>query len=335
MTDAAPAASAAPVFTKSVDLPVTPDEAFALITQPERLRRWKTVAATVDLRAGGAYRWTVTPGHIAVGTFREIEPGKRLVYGWGWEGDPDLTPDASTVTVTIEPTDAGSRVTLVHEGLTEEQALLHAEGWNHYFERLERFATTGDAGPDEWAAAPADLNPLTAAEASLAVLQPVLRGLTNEDRPKATPCTEFSCHELAEHLMGSLVGLGAMAGGTVVNPEEGSLENRISVMAGQAIDAWRARGLDGEVETPGGALPAAAGPTILALECLLHAWDFAQASGQTVVAADELVDYVHEHGAPLIEGGRGRSFGDEHTAADGTTALERLAAFSGRTPLAA
>ncbi|MEO7269731.1 MAG: TIGR03086 family metal-binding protein [Knoellia sp.] len=329
------AASALPVFTKSVDLPVTPDEAFALVTQPERLRRWKTVAATVDLRAGGAYRWTVTPGHIAVGTFREIEPGKRIVYGWGWEGSPDLEPDASTVTLTIEPTDSGSRVTLVHEGLTEEQAVLHGEGWNHYFERLERFATTGDAGPDEWAAAPADLNPLTAAEASLAVLQPVLRALTAEDRPKPTPCSDFTCHELAEHLMCSLVGLGAMAGATVVNPEEGSLENRISVMASQAIDAWRARGLEGEVETPGGALPAAAGPTILALECLLHAWDFAQATGHTIVASDVLVDYVRDLGAPLIEGGRGRAFGTEHIAPDGTSALERLAAFSGRVHAAA
>lgn len=329
------ASSASPVFTKSVELPVTPDEAFALITEPERLRRWKTVAATVDLRAGGAYRWTVTPGHIAVGTFREIEPGKRLVYGWGWEGSPDLEPDASTVTVTIEPTDSGSRVTLVHEGLTAEQAVGHAEGWDHYFERLERLVTTGDAGPDEWAAAPADLNPLTAAEASLAVLQPVLRALTAEDRPKPTPCPEFTCHELVEHLMGSLVGLGALAGATVVDPEEGSLENRISVMAGQAIDAWRARGLEGEVDAPGGNLPAAAGPTIIAIECLLHGWDLAQACGQDIVASDVLVDYVRELGAPLIEGRRGRAFGAEHDAPDGTTALDRLAAFSGRAHLAA
>ncbi|WP_269045482.1 hypothetical protein [Paenarthrobacter sp. Z7-10] len=34
---------------KSVFLPVDPDAAFALITEPERLRRWQTVAA---LRAG-------------------------------------------------------------------------------------------------------------------------------------------------------------------------------------------------------------------------------------------------------------------------------------------
>ena len=77
-------------FTKTAMLPVAPDEAFALITQPERLRRWQTVSAFVDLRAGGEYRWTVTPGHVAAGTFREVEPGRRIVFGWGWDGNADL-----------------------------------------------------------------------------------------------------------------------------------------------------------------------------------------------------------------------------------------------------
>ena len=43
-------------YTISAELPVSPDEAFALVTEPERLRRWKAVSATVDLRAGGGYR---------------------------------------------------------------------------------------------------------------------------------------------------------------------------------------------------------------------------------------------------------------------------------------
>ena len=50
-----------PVFTASLDLPVGPDEAFELVTDPERLRRWAAVCATVDLRAGGSWSWLVTP----------------------------------------------------------------------------------------------------------------------------------------------------------------------------------------------------------------------------------------------------------------------------------
>jgi len=39
------------------------------------------------------------------------------------------------------------------------------EGWAHFFERLGA-AVTGDLGPDEWAAAPVDLNPLMLANAT-------------------------------------------------------------------------------------------------------------------------------------------------------------------------
>ena len=99
---------------------------------------------------------------------------------------------------------------------------------------------------------PESLDPLTAAEAALAALQPVLRGLTAEDQPKPTPCDDFTCHDLAEHLMTSMEQLGAMAGATVTNPESGSLENRVSVMAAESIDGWRQIDLAGTVPGPGG-----------------------------------------------------------------------------------
>ena len=324
-------------FTKTVVLPVSPDEAFALITDPERLRRWQTVSAVVDLRAGGAYRWTVTPGHVAAGTYREVEPGRRIVFGWGWEGNEDLVPDASTITVTVEPAEGGSLVTLVHEGLTEQQAAMHAEGWNHYFDRLARLTATGDAGPDEWAQVPESLTPVTAADAALAVIQPILRNLTAEDRPKPTPCTEFSCHELVEHLFGSLVRLGAMAGAHVQNPGQGSLENRVSVMAAQAIDAWRSVDLDGMVPGPGDShMPASYAANILPLELVLHGWDLAQGSGQKIQISDELVDYLRGLAEIVVPAARpGGSFADEVPSVEGTSAVDRLAAFAGRTPLAA
>lgn len=321
-------------YTKTVQLPVTPDEAFALLTEPERLRRWQTVTATVDLRVGGDYRWTVVPGHLAGGTFKEIVPGKQVVFGWGWDGAADLPVDASTVTITLEPNESGTAVTLLHEGLTEEQAASHAEGWDHYLDRLLTAATDGDAGQDAWAWAPERLDPLVAAEAALAAFQPVLRSLTAEDRPKQTPCEDFTCHDLAEHLFGSLQQLGAMAGATVTNPEEGSLENRISVMAGQTISAWRARGLAGTVAGPGGSeVPAEFLASILPIELLLHAWDMAQGSGQTLKVSDELVAYVSGLAQGVVPGGRGSSFAEEKVVAEQASAIDRLAAFAGRTPV--
>jgi len=324
-------------FTKTVALPVSPDEAFALITDPERLRRWQTVSAVVDLRAGGQYRWTITPGHVAAGTYREVEPGKRIVFGWGWEGSEDLAPDGSTVTITVEPADGGSLVTLLHEGLTEKQEAMHAEGWNHYFDRMVRLAATGEAGPDEWAQVPERLTPVIAADAVLAAIQPVLRNLTSEDRPKPTPCTEYSCHELVEHLFGSLVQLGAMAGAQVRNPNEGSLENRVSVVAAQAIDAWRSVDLDGVVPGPGGnEMPASFAASIIPVELALHGWDLAQASSQQIHISDELVDYLRGLAEMIVPGGRPRgSFAEEVSPAKDASAIDRIAAFAGRTPVAA
>jgi len=324
-------------FTKTVALPVSPDEAFALLTDPERLRRWQTVSAVVELRAGGQYRWTITPGHVAAGTYREVEPGRRIVFGWGWEGSEDLAPDGSTVTITVEPADAGSLVTLVHEGLTEEQEAMHAEGWNHYLDRMVRLAATGEAGPDEWTQVPDSLTPVVAADAVLAAIQPVLRNLTAEDRPKPTPCTEYSCHELVEHLYGSLVQLGAMAGVQVQNPNEGSPENRVSVMAAQAIDAWRSVDLDAMVPGPGGnQMPASFAANIIPVELALHGWDLAQASSQQIQISDELVDYLRGLAEMVVPGGRPRgSFAEEVSPAKDANAIDRLAAFAGRTPVAA
>ena len=72
-------------YTKTAHLPVTPDEAFALITQPERLRRWQTVSARVDLRAGGGVPLDGDPGprrfgHVPRGRAR---PAGRVRLGLG------------------------------------------------------------------------------------------------------------------------------------------------------------------------------------------------------------------------------------------------------------
>jgi uncharacterized protein (TIGR03086 family) len=318
-------------ITKKTDLPVSPDEAFALVTDPERLRRWKAVSAYVDLRAGGAYRFTIVPGQTAAGTYREVEPGRRLVFGWGWEGDVGLPPDGSTVVITIEPVDGGSRVTLVHEGLDPDQEARHSEGWDHFLDRLARVATTGDAGADEWAWAPGQLDPAIAADAVLAALQPVLRGITDDDRDNPTPCADFTCDDLVVHLAASVVQVGSMAGVDIADDVGGSIENRLSVLSARAIDAWRARGTDGTVSGPGGQpMPADLLASLLPLELALHGWDLARASHQTLRLSDEVVAYLRVLAEAVVPGGRGRSFGPEVAPAPDAGPLDRLAAYAGR-----
>ncbi len=245
---------------KSAFLPISAAEAFALLTEPDRLRRWMTVSARVDLRAGGAYRWTVVPGHIASGTFREIEPGRRLVFGWGWEGDPDPAPDGSTVTITFEPADGGTVVRLVHDGLTDEQAANHLQGWVQFLGRLERVAAGDEPGLTEMTASPPDLDPLLSAEACLAVCQLVLRGVSGSDLARPTPCTEFTVAQVVDHLVESLQRLGGMVGAEVAPSGSTDVEPRVADAGQQALEAWRRHGLDGSVPFGDRQLPRRSAP---------------------------------------------------------------------------
>ncbi len=318
-------------FNKTVFLPVDPDAAFALLTEPERLRRWKTVAARVDLRVGGEYRWTVTPGHVAMGTFTEIEPGKQVVYTWGWEGDGQLPPGASTVRVNLEAVDGGTTVQLIHEGLTPEQEVMHAEGWTHFLARLVQLAAHGDAGPDEWSSAPDPIDELASAEAALAAAQRILRGLKASDMELATPCEDFTVHGLLDHLFGSIASIGKALGVSVADRPAASPEARIADAAQDTLEAFRAHGLEGSLDMGFAELPATLVANILNLELLVHAWDFAKATGQDLAVSPVLSDYVLGLARNTIRPQmRGTSFAEETLVDESAASLERLIAFTGR-----
>jgi uncharacterized protein YndB with AHSA1/START domain len=75
--------------------------------------------------------------HTVTGTYRTIEPPKRLVYSWHWEDKPG----AGDSVVTVEFNDRGrsTEVVLRHEGLpNEKERADHEHGWNGCLEKLEK-----------------------------------------------------------------------------------------------------------------------------------------------------------------------------------------------------
>src|SRR5690606_6157748 len=113
------------------------------------------------------------------------------------------------------PHEQGTALTLRHEGLDAGQSSGHAEGWNHFLDRLVNYATTGHAVPDEWNAAPEPENAIISAEAALAALQLVLHHLTDKDLQRPTPCSEYNVQELTDHLAGSLSMLASALGADI------------------------------------------------------------------------------------------------------------------------
>ncbi|MFN8074194.1 MAG: TIGR03086 family metal-binding protein [Kineosporiaceae bacterium] len=317
---------------KTVLLPVPPEEAFALVTEPERLRRWLAVTARLELHAGGRFRWALTPMAAASGTVVEVEPGRRLVLDFAWEHASDASRD--TVVLTLEPAEGGTLVRLEHRTPLDDPAkdAGHLEGWSHFLDRLRLAAATGDAGPDEWVAAPAVLTPLTSASATLAVLQHVLRDIGPEAAGLQTACRDFTVAELEAHVVESMRGLTTFAGATFTTATEGTLEARVADIGRQAVEAWTARGLDGTVLAGGAEHPAPVIAGIMSLEFLVHAWDFAAALGRKVLVSDEVAAYVlglaHQVINPDLRVTAG--FDEALPIADDAPPLDRLLAFTGR-----
>jgi uncharacterized protein YndB with AHSA1/START domain len=138
---------ASPVVVEVV-VDAAPETIFPFFTDPEKIIRWKGTSAELDPRPGGIYSVDVTQQALARGEYVEVDPFRRVVFTWGWEGDETVPPGSSKVEVTLEPAGEATRVRLVHSGLPEDKRDLHREGWDHFLSRLRIAAPGGDPGPD-------------------------------------------------------------------------------------------------------------------------------------------------------------------------------------------
>ncbi len=74
--------------------------------------------------------------HKVSGTYREVDPPKRLVYSWGWEGDENPVKDSTVTIEFIERGDA-TEVVLTHAIADDKERASHTEGWTSIFEKLD------------------------------------------------------------------------------------------------------------------------------------------------------------------------------------------------------
>ena len=93
---------------------------------------------------GHEYRIAITHKggnvHTILGTYRLIDPPRKLVYTWRWEGGPIAD---TLVTVDFAPEGEATKVTITHEQFTNtEDRDKHNEGWNGCLNRLQRTLTT-------------------------------------------------------------------------------------------------------------------------------------------------------------------------------------------------
>ena len=73
------------------------------------------------------------------GEYRELVPGKRVVFTWKWDDDEAWENYDSVVSVDFADRDGGTELTLTHVKLpSEESRDRHNHGWNSVLDRLEK-----------------------------------------------------------------------------------------------------------------------------------------------------------------------------------------------------
>ena len=91
-----------PTVTREIVIPVAPDEAWADVSEAERLAEWMDEDVELERRIGGDVRIGDRSG-----TVREVdEDGRRLSFSLGDSG----------ITFTVEPAFEGSRVRVTETG---------------------------------------------------------------------------------------------------------------------------------------------------------------------------------------------------------------------------
>jgi uncharacterized protein YndB with AHSA1/START domain len=105
---------------RTVELAASPDKVWAALTTAEGLSAWFGNEATIDLRPGGAaqMRWNEEGFTAEMRVERVEEP---TVFGFTWHiyGLSDDDPRRTYVEFTLEPADAGTRLTVVESGFAQ------------------------------------------------------------------------------------------------------------------------------------------------------------------------------------------------------------------------
>jgi uncharacterized protein YndB with AHSA1/START domain len=127
-----------------------PTRVYAAWTDPAQLKEWwgpegvQTRSFVADARVGGRYQWDLVNQEgeemTAHGEYRELVPGRRIVFTWAWDDDEAWENRTSVVTIELSERDGGTELRLIHEQLPNEASRdRHNDGWNSVLDRLENF----------------------------------------------------------------------------------------------------------------------------------------------------------------------------------------------------
>ena len=123
---------------RTVELAHPPAVVWAALTTAEGLGTWFGNQASIDLRPGGTAQLSWSTGDKAHLQVERVEEPRVFGYTWHIMGLPAEDPRRTYVEFTLEPSGAGTTLTVVESGFAQVPEDLHAkafggntDGWKH------------------------------------------------------------------------------------------------------------------------------------------------------------------------------------------------------------
>ena len=162
----------APEIVRSLEIRAPREIVFRYFTDAERWAAWWGEGSTVEPKPGGRVFIRYPNGATASGLVREIDPPGRFVFTFGNESPPGpIPPGGSTVTILLEESGRGTRLTLRHAGFPSGEIAGHfVQGWRYQLSVFSKVVTAeahagaADAA-DRWFAAWNESDPARRREA--------------------------------------------------------------------------------------------------------------------------------------------------------------------------
>jgi uncharacterized protein YndB with AHSA1/START domain len=115
--DAMPQPSDRAPIDRELETTAAPDAVWEALTDPERLGDWLEADVELEVRPGGAGRFSFADGEERRAMVETVRPGTELTFSWWRSDDTGLATDPATTTVTfrIEATPAGGTILRLRE----------------------------------------------------------------------------------------------------------------------------------------------------------------------------------------------------------------------------
>ncbi len=139
-------------YEQTIQINAPPEKVFDHFTYPEQLVRWMDEFARLEAIADGLFSVDID-GVLIRGRFIALQRPKLIEIAWGEAGNDHMPPGSTRLSISLQPYENGTSLTLVHSGLEAGEAKKHAFGWPHFLNRLSIAATGRDPGPYPWASA--------------------------------------------------------------------------------------------------------------------------------------------------------------------------------------